>query len=65
MEFFKFRVMAAKLNKTNVCLVLKVEYRTAINDFRPISLCNFVYKIISKLLASRLKQLLSKMISPL
>jgi len=33
------------------------------NEFRPISLCNRVYKIISKVLVVRLKRILSKVIS--
>ena len=35
----------------------------SLNDFRPISLCNCIYKVITKVIARRLKDLLSEHIS--
>jgi hypothetical protein len=51
-------------NNTTVVLIPKVENPEFVTQFRPISLCNVIYKVISKLIANRLKRLLPEIISP-
>lgn len=53
-----------KLNETNVCLIPKCKNPKRMTELRPISLCNVLYKIISKALANRLKLVLDRIISP-
>ncbi|GLT66683.1 hypothetical protein SLA2020_390370 [Shorea laevis] len=64
-SFFLRGFMLKRLNHTNITLIPKKENPYMVNQFRPISLCNVVYKIISKILAARLKPLLHKLIYPL
>lgn len=54
--------MLRELNNTNVILILKATYPETVSQFCPISLCNFIYKIISKTLANRLKPFMGKII---
>eukprot|EP00253_Pinus_taeda_P012894 PITA_12894 len=50
-------------NSTYLALILKENHPTTFSRFRPISLCNSSYKILTKILATRLKPLLPSLIS--
>lgn len=48
--------MPRQANATVLSLISKVPEASSLSDFRPISLCNTTYKVISKVLSTRLKQ---------
>ena len=64
LDFLNEGIMLPALNHTNIVLNPKVKNLEKMSDFRRTSLCNVIYKIISKVLANRLKQVLLEIISP-
>ena len=58
-----FGCILPSLNSTFLTLIPKKEKPSSFADFRPISLCNLLYKLISKVIAMRLKPFLDSHIS--
>lgn len=64
-KIFRDGKVSDQLNETLVTLIPKCKSPESLNNYRPISLCNSVYKIVSKILVERIKPFLSKLISPI
>lgn len=52
-----------EINKTYIALILKKEALEIAMDYRPISLYNATYKLITKIIDRRLKPFLNRLIS--
>jgi hypothetical protein len=63
-NFFRDGWLPKNCNHTYITLIPKKQVACNFSQFRPISLCNFFYKIISKILVNRMRPLLSKIIDP-
>ena len=56
------RVVPELLNSTFISLIPKIKHPKKVSDYRPISLCNVIYKLISKVLVNRLKKFMASAI---
>lgn len=55
----------AKLLESLVVLIPKVESPSSVKELRPISLCNVLYKVITKVLVNRLRPMMNRLIGPM
>jgi hypothetical protein len=55
LDFLNGGVMPDVINRTTMVLIPKIRLPQEMKHFRPISLCNVIYKICSKVLANRLR----------
>ncbi|XP_026384310.1 uncharacterized protein LOC113279878 [Papaver somniferum] len=63
-KIFQSGHMPRSLNRTYISLIPKYKSLETPAEFRPIGLCNASDKVISKILANRIKPLLKKLVSP-
>lgn len=56
--------MFPPVNCTSVTLLPKVNGVCTVQQFRPIACCNVIYKVISKVLTSKLQKVMCHLISP-
>ena len=63
LDFFNTGRLLPEVSSTIIALVPKTQIPASQKDFRPISCCNVVYKIITKIIANRLKKVLPNLIS--
>ena len=57
--------LSNEINSTGIVLIPKVEHPKSLSQLCPISLCNVRYKIITKVVANRLKSIMPKLIGPM
>uniref|UniRef100_A0A2N9FPJ3 CCHC-type domain-containing protein n=1 Tax=Fagus sylvatica TaxID=28930 RepID=A0A2N9FPJ3_FAGSY len=63
-QIFSSGKMPEYLNKTLISLIPKCIGPETLSQFRPISLCNTVYKVVTKIIVNRIRPLLSNLVSP-
>ena len=63
-NIFDSRVISEFLNETLISLIPKCTSPESLSNFRLISLCNTIYKVVTKIIVGRIRPLLDKLISP-
>ncbi|WOL07610.1 hypothetical protein Cni_G16354 [Canna indica] len=63
-KFWVTKSCPQEWKETVLVLVPKVEKARKIEEFRPIALCNVLYKVLTKIIVNRIRPVLCKLISP-
>lgn len=64
MKSFNSQTIPSPINDTLLWLIHKFKNANQLKNFRPIGLCNTIYKIITKVISNRIKPFLDKLIGP-
>ena len=64
-KIFADKRVPEALNSTHITLIPKIQGLKTLGNYRPISLCNTVYKVVTKIIVARLQPYLDKLISPM
>jgi hypothetical protein len=64
-KFFETGHLPPSVNETAIVLIPKKDEPEVLKDFWPISLCNVIYKVVSKCMVNRLRPVLQDVIGPM
>lgn len=59
LDFLNLGIAPPNFNETHIILIPKIKNLSHMTNYKPISLCNMMYKLASKTLANRMKSMLS------
>lgn len=63
-KIFSSLTMSEYLNRTLITLIPKCSNSESFSNYRPISLCHTMYKVVTKMIVARIRPMLSNLISP-
>lgn len=64
LNFFNQGILPPEINETIVTLIPKIPHPESVSHLRPISCCNFIFKVISKIMVLRMREFMGDLITP-